>query len=145
MAKRLTVSISSKPAVVIHRRANVARRLVYIAVANKLHRYRHGRSSILYIGSTKKGASRVAASAAAKARDLLNAHGVKELQFYTVRCAARQNVKTWMKLERGLLLRFRERFGDVPVGNTHGKRMKWTDEPSFFTRGRLDAVLDKYS
>lgn len=144
MAKKLTISISSKPAVIIHRRANATKRLVYVAVANKQHRYRFGRSSILYIGSTKKGASRVAASAAAKARELLIEHGVKELQFYTVSCSARQRVKTWMKLERGLLLRFRERSGDIPIGNTQGKKMKWTDEPSFFTRRRLDAVLDKY-
>jgi hypothetical protein len=121
MLKKLTLSISSKPAVIIHRRANANKRLVYVAVANKPHRYRYGRSHILYIGSTKKGASRVAASAAATAQDLFTEHGVKELQFFTVSCRERQHVKTWMKLERDLLLTFRETFGDVPIGNTHGK------------------------
>jgi predicted GIY-YIG superfamily endonuclease len=131
--------------VVIHRRANSNKRVVYIAVANKSHKYRYGRSRILYIGSTKKGSSRVAASAAAKARELLSEHGVKTLEFYTVRCPGRQHVKTWMKLERGLLLIFRERFGDVPTANTHGKRAKWKDELSFFTRRRLVSVVEKYS
>jgi predicted GIY-YIG superfamily endonuclease len=131
--------------VIIHRRANATKRLVYVAVANKPYKYPYGRSRILYIGSTKKGSSRVAASAAAKAKHLLNEHGVRELEFYTVNCTARQRVKTWMKLERSLLLSFRERFGEVPIGNTHGRKMKWTDELSFFTRRRLNAVLDKYS
>ena len=141
---KLTISISSKPAVTIHRRANTNKRLVYVAVANKPHKYIHGRSHVLYIGSTKKGASRIAASAAAKARELLTAFGVKELQFFTVSCRERQHVRTWMKLERGLLLVFREKFGTVPIGNTHGKKMKFTDEMKFFTRGRLSAVLDRY-
>ena len=90
---KLTISISTKPAVIIHRRANTNKRLVYFAVANKPHRYRYGRSHVLYIGSTKKGASRVAASAAAKARELLREHGVKELQFFTVSCRRRRHVR----------------------------------------------------
>ncbi len=130
---------------IIHRRANANKRLVYLAVANKVHKYQYGRSRILYIGSTKKGSSRVAVSAAAKARELLNEHGVKELNFYTVSCPGRQHVKTWMKLERGLLLIFREKFGNVPIANKHGGRMKWRDELSFFTHKRLGSVLDKYS
>lgn len=130
---------------IIHRRANTSKRLVYVAVANKPHKYPYGRSRILYIGSTKKGASRVAASAAAKARELLKEHGVTTLEFYTLRCPGRQHVKTWMKLERGLLLVFRERFGVIPTANKQGKRMKWTDELSFFTRSRLSSALEKYS
>ena len=41
-----------------------------------------------------------------------------------------------MKLERGLLLTFREKFGDIPIGNTQGKKMKPIDEMDFFTRRR---------
>jgi hypothetical protein len=67
------------------------------------------------------------------------------LEFYSLRCPGRQHVKTWMKLERGLLLVFRERFGVIPVANKQGKRMKWIDELSFFTRSRLSAALEKYS
>ncbi len=141
---KLTVSISSKPAVIIHRRANANKRLVYLAVANKAHKYVYGRSHVVYIGSTKKGASRVAASAAAKARELLTERGVRQLQFFTVSCRRRPHVKTWLKLERGLLLTFREIFGQIPIGNTQGKKIKPTDELDFFNRKRLTAVLDKY-
>ena len=141
---KLSIKISTKPAVIIHRRANTNKRLVYVAVANKSHRYPYGRSHVVYIGSTKRGAFRVAASAAAKARELLTKYGVKELQFFTVSCRRRPHVKTWMKLERGLLLTFRETFGNVPIGNKQGKKMKRTDELNYFTRRRLEAVLDKY-
>jgi hypothetical protein len=61
-----------------------------------------------------------------------------------VSCKARHRVKTWRKLERGLILLFRETYGDVPIGNTQGKKMKWTNELVFFTRTRLVAVLNKY-
>lgn len=42
-------------------------KMVYILVANKSHKYRNGRSRIFYIGTTKKGADRPAASAVNKA------------------------------------------------------------------------------
>lgn len=71
MANRLTIKTYRKPAVIINRSAVVTERLVYIAVANKSLRYRYGRSRIVYIGTTKAGASRIAASAAAKAKKML--------------------------------------------------------------------------
>jgi len=83
----------------------------------------------------------VAASAAAEARELLKEHGATTLEFYSLRCPGRQHVKTWMKLERGLLLVFRQRFGVIPIANKQGKRMKWTDELTFFTRSRLSPLL----
>jgi len=144
MGTKLTISMSSKPALVIHRRANASKRLVYIAVGNKSRRYRFGRSRIFYIGTTRKGASRVAASAAAKAKTLLGEYGVKELQFFIVSCKRRKGMNAWRKLERGLILVFRERMGDVPIGNTQGKKMKWTNELKFFSRKRLESVLRKY-
>lgn len=133
------------PAVTIHRRALKREKLVYIACANKPKRYPHGRSRIAYIGTTKAGASRIAASAAAKARELLADHGVGQLDFFVVGCAPRQKVETWRKLERGLILTFKYLFGEPPVGNTQGKRMKWRDELEYFTRSRLESVVKKYS
>lgn len=43
-------------------------------------------------------------------------------------CAPRQHVKTWHKLERALLLQFKDDYGRVPVCNTQGKNMVWRDE-----------------
>ena len=67
------------------------------------------------------------------------------LEFYVVVSAAVQGLKTWRLLERALLLRFRERFGEPPKGNTQGKKMKWKDELIYLTYEKLDKVLDAYS
>src|SRR6266571_3883545 len=143
MAK-LTIRISNSAAVQIHRDANKANRLVYVAMANKKMKYPHGQSKIGYIGTTKVGADRIAASAAAKSKELLSVHGVKTLSFFVVTCTGKQKVDSWRKLERGLLLVFRETYGLVPRSNSHGKSMKWTDELKYFTRDRLKTVIDKY-
>lgn len=144
MAK-LTIRSSSDAAVTITRAAVKSEKLVYLAVANRPLKYEHGRSRIAYIGTTRHGAHRMAASAAAKAQEMLDLHGVKELCFYTVTCRSRQNVRSWAKLERALLLTFREKFGEVPECNTQGSRMRWMDELKYFTRDRLVAVIDQYS
>ncbi len=142
---RLTISSYRKPAVIISRSAVARDHLVYIAVANKPMRYRYGRSRIVYIGTTRAGASRIAQSAAGKANHMLALHGVTHLQFYVVSCPRRQRVQTWKKLERGLLLCFREQFGEVPECNTQGRRMKWRDELKYFTERRMRSVIFKYS
>ena len=145
MARKLTIQTGKKPALVINQNALDADRLVYFAVANKKFKYRYGRSRIVYIGTTQKGAARIASSAASKANDLLSLHGVTHLEFYVVTCARRQRVKTWRKLERGLLLTFRELYGEIPKCNSQGSKMKWTDEQRFFTQRRLKTTVQKYS
>lgn len=51
----------------------------------------------------------------------------------------------WRKLERGLMLAFRERYGQIPKHNSQGDRFKWTDELSYFTRSYLDKVIAQFS
>ena len=71
--------------------------------------------------------------------------GVKAFAARVLTCQPRQNVKTWLKLERALLLTFRERHGSVPKCNSHGKRMRATDELRYFAKSRLIRVLDDLS
>lgn len=141
----LTVQTTNKPAVTITRTATKVKELVYIAVANKKIRYPVGSSRIVYIGTTKNGAARIAASAAAKANQMLGLHGVQHLELFVVTSTSVSKVKTWHKLERGLILAFRERFGEPPKCNIVGKKMRWTDELQYFTRSRLDGVIERYS
>ncbi|MDO8444628.1 MAG: hypothetical protein Q7T53_00745 [Deltaproteobacteria bacterium] len=143
--KKLTIQTSKRAAITITRSAFKADRLVYIAIANKALKYRHGTSKIVYIGTTKAGASRIAGSAAARASQLFELHGVTELTFFIITCAARQAVKTWHKLEVGLILTFRELYGEPPKCNTKGKNQKWNDERDYFTDDRLVKVIEKYS
>ena len=142
--KKLTIRTAAKPALVISRPAFNAERLVYVAMANKPLKYPHSKSCIAYIGTTKAGAARIAASAAYRAKDLLALHGVTSLSFFVVACAARQRVKSWHKLEVGLILAFKHLYGSVPKCNVKGKSQNWSDELEYFTRSRLEGVLKKY-
>lgn len=141
----LTVQTSVKPAVTITRTATKNNELVYIAVANKKIGYPGGKSRVVYIGTTKNGAERIAASAAAKAGQMLGLHGVQHLEFFVITSTAMRGVKTWHKLERGLLLAFKAKFGQPPKCNIVGKNMRWTDELTYFTRARLDGLVEQYS
>jgi hypothetical protein len=145
MQRKLPIKAPRSPALTINRDAIKGDRLVYVAVANKKINYRFGGSRIVYIGTTRAGASRIAASAAAKASDMLALHGVKQLEFYVVTCRGRKRVQTWKKLERGLILTFRQMFGDPPRCNVQGKRMKWTDELYYFTEARLREIVKRFS
>ena len=55
-------------------------KLVYALLTNRQLKYRYGKSRVAYIGTTKKGASRIMQSAAKKAGELLELHGIKTLE-----------------------------------------------------------------
>jgi hypothetical protein len=144
-SRRRSIHASSKPAITITRQAFRAKKLVYLAIANKPRKYPFGyRSPILYIGTTKKGARRIAQSAAARAEALLANHGIRQISFHIVRCTPLRRVKTWVKLERALLLAFKHTYGAVPVANRSGRNARWRDELDFFSEKRLVAVLRSF-
>jgi hypothetical protein len=143
-SKKLTISRTKNAAITITRIAISAEKLVYVAVANKSVKYHNGKSRVVYIGTTASGADRIASSAAAKARELLEYHGIKLLDFFVVTCTPRRKVQTWKKLESGLILTFRAMYGDPPLANTHGKSKVWSDELDYFTFPRLQGVLKGY-
>jgi hypothetical protein len=146
MARRkLKISRETVHALEVGRSALHSTSLVYLAVANKELKYPWARSRIAYIGTTGVGGARIFTSAAALAPRALHLHGVKTLNFYAITCRPRQNVRTWRKLERGLILKFRERFGAIPKLNTQGKNFKWTDEKDYFTESGLESILKHYS
>ena len=101
--------------------------LVYLALTNRPLRYAYGRSGIAYTNTTKPGARRIAASAASKADQILALRVVKELHLHVVSCSSRQGVKTWHRLERALLLTFREMYGQIPLCNRQGGRVQGRD------------------
>jgi len=145
MARKLTIRIGARPAITITREATRSHRLVYIAKANRALKYPFDRSKIVYIGTTRKGVGRIAASASQQARRRLDVHGVKSLEFFVVTCKPLQRLRTWSKLESALLITFKREFGAVPVGNTMGKNRRWRDELEYFTERRLQSVIRRYS
>lgn len=120
-------------------------KLVYILIADKAIKYTYGKSRIAYIGTTKKGVGRVAQSVAARAEAILSIHGVRTFHARVVTCRPRPNVKTWKKLERAMILTFREKFGVVPECNTVGKKMKESDEFRYFGHAAVKKVIERLS
>ena len=120
-------------------------KLVYAIVADRKTEYTHGRSRVVYIGTTKNGISRVAQSAAYWTDTVLCQRGVRSFDVHLVTCPARQGVRIWNKLERAMLLTFREMFGEVPLCNTHGRRMRPTDEFRYFSRSGLRTIVEDLS
>src|SRR6266852_5206668 len=93
-------------------------RMVYILAANKYLKYKNGRSRILYIGTTKKGAGRPAASAVNKASEVFyKLHGVKTIEVHIATCSPRGKHSTWKRLESSLLDAFRKRYFELPRYN----------------------------
>ena len=50
-----------------------------------------------------------------------------------------------MKLERALILAFRERFGEPPMCNVQGRAMKIGDEFERFSLTRLNRIIETLS
>ncbi|MFH0849280.1 MAG: hypothetical protein V1857_07240 [archaeon] len=91
-------------------------KLVYVVIANRPFKYGKLSSRIAYIGTTKNGVYRIAASAAKRAQ-LLRGHGIQGLTFHVLCCDGRQRMCTWKVLEAGLLGSFIEKYGGLPKGN----------------------------
>ncbi len=142
MARRLNVKLNRKVAMTVTRVSISGNKLVYVIQAQKKLRYPWGHSRVAYIGTTKNGMRRFAHSAAVKAGDVLNLHGIREMEVRIITCGSRQGVRGWSKLERALLLTFRERYGEIPRCNKMGKNMRWTDEDAYFSRRRISKILD---
>ncbi len=117
--------------------------MVYVILADRKVRYQDGISQIVYIGTTKNGVARVAQSAATKTDKVLGMRGVESFEVKIITCRRRKRVKTWVKLERALLLAFRSRYGEVPKFNTHGKNISEKDEFEYFSQSRLNQILEE--
>lgn len=145
MARNPRPKVHNEPAITITRTAYAASELVYLAYANKPLRYEHGDSRIAYIGTTKNGVWRVASSAAWKAEDLFARRGVHTLEFFIIASPRRGRLATYRKLERALLLRFRERYGSIPAANKQGNRLRWRDDDDAFTPASINKILDDFA
>lgn len=51
----------------------------------------------------------------------------------------------WHKLERAVILVFKEEFGHIPECNVQGKNFVETDEFRYFTRARIRHILEDLS
>lgn len=145
MAQRLRISLKKSPAITIRRVALDHEKLVYVLCADRKLKYPSGYSQIAYIGTTKKGINRIIQSSAYRSKDVLWKHGVQSFDVRIVTCMARQGFKSWVKLERALIITFREMFGEIPLCNVQGKNTKLADEYERFAEDRLKRIIETLS
>jgi hypothetical protein len=139
--RRLRITLSAD--VLVLSRFNTSQpRLVYVLTANKALKYSYGRSTIAYIGTTKRGLRRIAESIADRSEEILNGHGVRTLTAHLLTCRGRRGARVWQKLERALIISFRERYGEIPRYNGHGKGWQWKDERNYFNETKLRSIID---
>lgn len=143
MPRRLKLSLKRDDALRATRVSVGKNKLAYVLVADKRLKYKKGKSRVAYIGTTSKGVARVAQSVAFRADSILSLHGVRAFHARVITCRPRRNVRSWIKLERALLLVFREMFGEVPQCNSHGKKMRVTDEFRYFSHRGVKSVLEE--
>jgi hypothetical protein len=141
--RRLPVSLKRDHAMQATRVSIGRLKFVYILLTDKKLKYRKGKSRVAYIGTTRNGVTRIAQSIAARAHVILGLRGVRSFEARIVTCRPRRRVRTWRKLERALLIEFREAYGQVPKCNSHGKKMRSTDECRYFARRRLLDILEE--
>jgi len=143
--KKATISTSPNSAIRFTKLQRSDQCLVYIVCANRSLKYRDGDSRILYIGTTAKGIDRMSKSASALTQKFFAHHGVTKVYVHPIYTKPRQKKRMWVVLERALLLRFREMYGEPPKHNTQGKKLRWRDEADYFTLSRLTGIIDRYS
>lgn len=142
MVRRLQVSLKTAPALTVRRVALEHEKLVYVICADRKLRYANGQySHIAYIGTTKRGLARVAGSAAYRSEDVLWSHGVQSFDVRLVTCRGRKGIRSWCRLERAMLISFREMFGEIPLCNTQGSGFEERREFETFRRSRIDQII----
>ena len=143
--ERLRVSLSRQPAMRMTRAGLAHENLAYALVARTPVRYPAGRSRIVAIGMSHNGLAPVATSLARRAEQILVRRGISECEVRVVTCRGRRRARTWEKLERALLLVFRETFGDIPIGNSRGGSIREQDEFQYFSRAAVKQVIEELS
>jgi len=123
-----------------------SKELVYVILNDKLVKYPHRKSRIVYIGMTQNGIARVGSSLARKANDKWAESEAKRpravLKAQVITCT---DPKHTHEMEAALLLSFRERYGTKPKYNGQIRR-EFTEDHLFkkcFRRIRIINVLEE--
>jgi hypothetical protein len=138
--RKLKVKTSKHALLTLTRSRQWTDKMVYILAANKYHKYKNGQSRILYIGTTKKGADRPAASAVNKASEAFKVRGVRTIDVHIVTCSPRKALQTWRRLESALLNVFRNKYFELPKYN----KVRPTAVEGLFSPKVLDKIISKF-
>jgi hypothetical protein len=135
----------ANPAMTIVRSRYWSPHMVYVVRGDKGHKYKTGRSRIVYIGQTRRGTKRPAHSAAKIAINaFVKMHGVKRIDVYPMTCSGRSGLRMWEILERDLIITFKHKHGEVPHFNVVGKGRGFNlDKISCFRKRRLLNIIER--
>lgn len=138
MSKKSHLKLSRVPVMTLSRGALGADQLVYLLAVNKPVKYLHGKSRIVYIGTTKRGVIRVASSVAHRSARVLQQPGLRTVEAHLLTYGGKPGVrKLWAKLERAMLIMFKFEYGDIPRLNQMGRNLWPGQEFKYFTRRAL--------
>ena len=133
--RKAHISCSKKPA--LSASSVNGRKLTYILAVNKPVKCKDGRSRIVYIGTTKTGVARIAASVSDKSERALKKHGQSRIEAFVLTCPPRPKVEMWKVLERAAIAAFKREYQQLPEFNTRGKSFKWRDVKRYFQEETL--------
>lgn len=140
------------PVLTVHIAATRIPRLVYLLVANRPRRYGKEYSRIVYIGTTSHGVRRMAQSAAKRISEhSRQLHGLRRLDVFAIWAKSLKGRQTkrgmahWRLLERALLLRFKEQYGEQPALNQTGQRMRERHEFDVFRKKTIDRLIARFT
>ncbi|MBI1955966.1 MAG: hypothetical protein HYS38_06190 [Acidobacteria bacterium] len=141
----MRVNLSSMTAMTVHRRILKKDKVVYLLVGPKRIKYKRGRSRIAYIGTTKKGAKRIASSVAYRAEEILAHWGFRQMDVYIVSCTSVPGLKSWRYLERALLAEFLALYQRLPKCNRQGINLRYDGKlERLFKRKTIDQILMRF-
>ena len=141
----MRVHLASDTAMTVHRRILTKDRIVYLLVGKKPFKYRGGKSHIAYIGTSKRGARRIASSAAHRADEVFSKWGSRQMDVFIASSEARPGLKSWKYLERALLALFLARYQQLPFCNKQGKKYKFDEKlQKLFKYKKLYGILSEF-
>jgi len=141
----MKIHLASKPAMTVHRRILTKDRIVYFLVGRKAFKYTRGSSRIAYIGTSKRGAHRVANSAGYRADEVFSKWGSKQMEVFIASCTARPGLKSWECLERALIAVFVALYQSLPLCNRQGMKYKFDEKlQRMFNYKTLYAMLTRF-
>jgi len=145
--RKLKIRSSKTALLTLTRSPRWSNKMVYILTANKHQRYRGtdsktvGRSKIIYIGTTKTGAGRPAASAVNKASEVFyHLHGVRTIDVHIVTCGTNGIHHAWKKLEAALIDAFRQKYFQLPKYN----KVRPKPIEGLFSPGALRKLITRF-
>jgi hypothetical protein len=138
----MRVSKNPIPVMTVERKIGRRRELVYLLLAEKPQKYPRGRSRIMYVGTTKKGVSRIAGSVATRSEQIFQKWGVRKIEVHVAWCTSVKKVQSWKLLERAILADFVSIYGRLPDCNRAGKSFQWDSKVSkYFRRGTITDLV----